>query len=281
MKKIPLLVVCLGISFAFIVSGCKKENEKDYDTQSSVDHAQAERIFNEIHEIADQAVIDGELSTHRFGNESGNELTSCATITVNIDSANGSGSAVITFGSFCLGIDSVFRKGTINVSFNGPYRNQGTVITITTTDFRTGPDSAHATKVIGERIVTNNGPGSSGHLNYAITVNATLVNYLNDQMKWHSSRNREWVAGDTSAVWSDDEYLITGSGSGRSFSGLNYDAEITQALRVKGSCRWITEGKFTLMSANRHARYFDFGTGSCDDKATLIFKDETYQITLK
>lgn len=280
MKKIPLLV-CLGFAFAFVISGCKKENEKDYDTQSSIDHAQAERIFNEINEIADQAVIDGELSTHRFGNGSGNLLTACTSIMVNIDSANGSGTAVISFEGFCQGIDSVFRKGIINVSFTGPYTNQGTVITISTTEFRTGPDSAHAIKVIGERIITNNGPGSSGHLNYAITVNATLVNYLNQQMKWHSNRNREWVAGDSSAVRTDDEYLITGSGSGKSFSGLNYDAEITQALRVKGSCRWITEGKFTLMSANRHARYFDFGTGSCDNKATLYFKDETYQITLK
>ena len=61
-------------SLTIIASGCKKEKEADYDTQSSQDNAQSENIFNEINEIVDQAVEDGQLSTHRFSPGEGNLL---------------------------------------------------------------------------------------------------------------------------------------------------------------------------------------------------------------
>ncbi len=270
--------------FAIIFASCKKEKEVDYDTQSSQDNAQAESIFNEINEISDQAVEDGQLSTHRFGTGEGNLLTNCAVINVTIDTANGSGSgsASIDFGShFCRGNDNKFRKGLINVNFTGPYRNAGTVITISAVNYFVGYDSTYATKVNGQRTVTNNGLNTAGHLNYTIVANATLVNYLSQQMIWNSTRNREWIAGDSTATWTDDEYLITGIAGGNSFAGINFTATITTALHVKLSCHWITEGKFTLSPENKPERLLDYGNGECDGDATVTIGDKTYQITLR
>jgi len=283
MKKYFNLTSTFLLVLALVASGCKKEKEEDNDTESSRDDAQAESIFSEINEIADQAVIDGQLSTHRFGTGGGSFLTSCATVTVTIDSLNGSGNAVVDFGThFCLGADSKYRKGAITVSFTGPYRNPGTVITMTATNYYVGHDSTSATKVTGERKVTNNGLNLSGHLNYSIEVNATLVNYLNQQMNWHSTRNREWIAGDTTAIWNDDEYLVTGSANGKSFSGTGFSASITQALHVILGCQWrIVEGKFTLTPEGKAARNFDFGDGTCDVNATVTIGDKTYEVNLR
>ncbi|MCX6275246.1 MAG: hypothetical protein NTV09_08565 [Bacteroidetes bacterium] len=282
MKTIYYTSFALLFALAIITTGCKKEKEEDYDTQSSQDNAQSENIFNEINEIADQAVEDGQLSTHRFGSGESGLLTSCAMITVNIDTTDGSGTAIIDFGShFCQGNDAKFRKGQINVSFTGAYRNAGTVITMNAINYFVGYDSSYATKVNGQRVVTNNGLNSSGNPNFSIQANATLVNYLSQQMTWNSTRNREWIAGDSTTSWVDDEYLITGSANGKSFAGVNFSALVTQALHVKLSCRWITEGKFTLTPEGKPERYLDYGNGTCDGDATVTIGDKTYQVTLR
>ncbi|MEO8087088.1 MAG: hypothetical protein ABI763_09725 [Bacteroidota bacterium] len=271
----------LLVAFALTTTGCKKEKAEDYDTQSSQDNAQAEGILNDMNEIADQAISDGYLSTHRDGG-SGNWLTACGTITTNIDSLTGAGTANIDFGGhFCQGYDAKFRKGLISVSFNGPYNNQGTVITISALDYFVGYDSTYATKVNGRRTVTNNGLNNAGHLNYSIVANAIFVNYLSQQMIWNSSRNREWIAGDTTATRFDDEYLITGNANGTSFAGVNFSANVTQALHIKFPCRWIVEGKFTLTPEGKPDRILDYGNGACDGDATVTIGDKVYQVTLR
>jgi hypothetical protein len=264
--------------------GCKKEkDEVDYDTQSSVDNAQAESISNEINEIADQAVEDGILSTHRWSPGSNQLLTTCGTITVTIDSTDSSGTATIDFGThFCKSlIDSRYRKGLISVSFTGPYRKSGTEITITATNYFTGIDSSSATKVTGVRTVKNEGRNGNSNLYYTITSNVTLVNYLNEQLTWTSSRSREWTAGESTSAWNDDEYLITGSASGRSYGGVNFSMSIIDALHVKLNCHWITQGKFSLTPENKEARILDYGDGTCNGDATVTIKDKTFEITLR
>jgi len=267
---------------AIITASCKKEKEVDYDTQSSQDNAYAESILNEMNEIADQAATDGQLSTHRFGSGEGVWLTTCATINAHIDSLTGAGIDSIDFGShYCQGYDSKYRKGLIVVSFNGHYKNTGTTITISAINYFVGYDSSYATKVNGQRNLTNNGLNNAGHLNYSATANATLVNYLNEQMTWSSNRNREWIAGDSTSSWVDDEYLVTGSANGKSFAGINFNATITEALHVKLACRWITTGKFSLTPEGKPERMLDYGSGTCDGDATVTIEGKIYEVTLR
>jgi hypothetical protein len=284
MKNSLRIISFTLLVLAFFCYGCKKEkDEVDSDTQTSVDNAQAENIMNEMNEIADQAVLDGDISTHRDGNGSNSVFTTCAAITVSIDSVNGSGTASIDFGShFCQGHDTKYRKGLITVSFTGPYRNTGTIITITATNYFVGYDSTYATKVNGQRVVTNNGLNSNNNLNYSITASCTLVNYLNEQLTWNSTRNREWTEGDSTTSWTDDEYLITGSGSGKSFGGVNFTVSIIEPLLVKLSCpKWVTSGKVSLTPENKEARVLDYGDGTCDNEATVTIKDKTFEVTIR
>jgi len=286
MKKSPLLTISIFIMVVgFFSYGCKKEKEEvDYDTQSSVDNAQAESIMNEINEIADQAVEDGILSTHRLGSGGSSSFTACGTLTVTIDSTDSSGTASIDFGShFCKSpIDAKYRKGLISVSFTGPYRETGTIITITATNYFVGTiDSTSATKVNGQRIVTNQGTNGNGNLHYSITANVTLVNYLNELLTWSSSRDREWIAGESTSDWNDDEYLITGSANGKSYTGVNFSMSIIEALHVKVNCNWIIEGKFTLTPENKEPRTLDYGDGICDGLATVTIREKTYEITIR
>lgn len=281
MKKYFCISIIL-LSGAVFIGGCKKEKKIDYDTASSQDDAQAESIFNEINDICNQAVEDGALSTHRFGVTSNNLLSSCATIVADTDSVTGAGNVTVDFGSyFCLGLDNKYRKGKINVSFTGHYKDPGTVVTINVTDFKVGNDSVNTTRITGERVVTNNGPDSLGRKQYGITVNATLYNYLNEKMTWNSIRTRYWAAGDSTPDRTDDEYLISGSSYGRSFAGVNFSSGITTALHVRIGCKWITEGKFVLITDGMPERHFDYGSGTCDNLATVTIEDKTFEISLR
>jgi hypothetical protein len=284
MKKSLRSIFFFSVALVMFNFGCKKEkDEVDYDTQSSVDNAQAESISNEINEIADQAVEDGILSTHRLGSGSNQLLTTCGTITVTIDSSDSSGTATIDFGNyFCHSfIDSRYRKGMITVIFTGPYRKTGTEITINATNYFSGIDSTSATKVNGQRTVKNEGRNGNNNLYYTITSNVTLVNYLNEQLTWTSSRSREWIAGESTSARNDDEYHVTGSASGKSYGGVNFSMSIIEALHVKLSCHWITEGKFSLTPENKEARILDYGDGACNGDATVTIKDKTFEITLR
>jgi hypothetical protein len=282
MKKYLQVISLLFVVLTFAVSGCKKEKEEDFDTQSSQDDAQAESIMNEVNQIADQAVRDGMLSTHRSAINSSVFLTSCGSITTTIDSTDGSGSAAINFGAhFCQGLDSKFRKGLITVTFSGPYSSTGTSIIITVTNYFSGFDSIYATKVNGTRHIINNGLNSSGHLTYGIQSSGYFVNYLNQMMTWNNSRVREWTARDTTAAWTDDEYLITGNSGGTSFAGVNFSSTITKPLHGMLNCKWIVEGTVSLKPENKDARIVNYGSGSCDGDATVTIGEKVYQVTLR
>ncbi len=105
-------------------------------------------------------------------------------------------------------------------------------------------------------------------------------------MTWNSQRQREWIAGDTTTGltlqdYSDDIYSITGSADGSTFEGVSYTANITQALIVQVGCRWIQAGTFDLTPVGLATRSFDYGSGACDDDATLTVNGATIPIKLR
>lgn len=97
-----------------------------------------------------------------------------------------------------------------------------------------------------------------------------------------SNRVRTWVAGETTLVWSDDIYEITGSGSGKNANGINYTMNIVEPLvkEVYG-CPYITKGKIEIQPQGKALRKLDFGSGTCDNDATVTINSKTYNIKLK
>jgi hypothetical protein len=98
-------------------------------------------------------------------------------------------------------------------------------------------------------------------------------------MTWNSTRTREWVAGESTTGWLgwlDDEYAITGSASGTNFEGTSFTANITEALHFPLNCWFITSGKFELTPSGKPTRYFDYGTGACDDLCTVTVNGQSF-----
>ncbi len=284
MKKSLVYITLLFLGGILILNGCKKdkttEEVKDTDTQTASDNSLAEGTFNDVNNIANQAVENGTLSTYRQGNDPANILSSCATITPH--DTSGHGRVDIDFGSTpCLCNDLRYRQGIVYVSYSGRYRDSTTVITVSFNNYYVGQSQTNMYKVMGTKRVTNLGHNSAGHEVFSVTVNGTLLNTAGQTMSWNSSRYREWIAGEsTVGNWADDEYKITGSVNGTGFAGNSYTLTITQALHIALNCRWIEDGKFEFTPNGRATRYVDYGTGACDAQATVTINGYSFNITL-
>jgi hypothetical protein len=77
----------------------------------------------------------------------------------------------------------------------------------------------------------------------------------------------------------DDEYTITGNGSGINRKGNAYTLTIQNPLIVKMACKYITQGIIEFVNSKKTLE-IDYGNGSCDDDATITINGVTYNIKL-
>lgn len=267
---------------------CKKEKntELEFDTQTSQDNSLAENTFNDVNNIANQAVENGGsgLTTYRYADDN-SLLSVCATVTITPDSSGPGGSIDVDFGpDTCLCRDFRYRKGIIHIQYTGAYRDSGTVITTTFNNYYVGRDATNMFKVTGQKTVTNKGHNSNNHLWYTIQVNGQLENRNGQILTWNSQREREWIAGESTTGmngWLDDQYYIRGSADGTNFEGTAFTVDITKRLWVALDCAYIKEGIFELTPTGKPTRVFDYGDGTCDDNATLTVNNTTFPIKLR
>jgi len=273
--KYIMVVAIMGMLFT---SCKKKQDDTDNDTSAAGDNALAEGTYNDVHNIADQAST-GTLSSYTptyNSNEKG-LLSTCAT--VNINTTVTPHTITVDFGSTnCLCVDGRYRRGIINITFTGNYRDSASTHTISFTNYYVNDN-----QVLGTKTVTNLGRNSAGHSVFSISVNGSIIKSAANgggTITWTSTRQREWIAGESTPTWSDDVYLITGSASGTNAHGNTFTAQITIPLRRELSCHHFVSGRFDLTPTGKATRTIDFGNGACDDQATVTINGNVYNITL-
>ncbi|MFL5763996.1 MAG: hypothetical protein ACJ77K_08655 [Bacteroidia bacterium] len=267
----------VAASIGMLFTSCRRDkDEKDMDTSSASDNALAEGTYNDVNNIADQA-SNGSLSTYMVPLQSDEKsmMSACATITN--DTSVTPHILTIDFGTTnCTCADGRARRGKINVSYSGHYRDSASTHTITFTNYYVNDN-----QVLGSKTVTNMGHNSAGHSYYNISVNGQIIKAGGGgTINWTSTRVREWIVGESTLPWADDVYLITGSASGTNAAGNSFTVNITSALRKELGCRHITSGKLELTPSGKPTRYVDFGPGTCDDQATVTINGNVYNITL-
>lgn len=268
------------ISAALLVS-CSKYKENRSTTTSS-DNSIAENAFDDVFKTVNETAEDEGsakgLNVYTFGN--------CATVTVTPDWPDTTfpKAVVIDFGTTnCTGTDGRLRRGKIEYTISDRYRNPGCVITVTPVDFY-----VNDYKLEGQKTITNNGRNGNHNLSYTINVIDGKVTTPDlDVISWESTRNREWIEGESTTFITDgingildDVYSITGNASGINREGKSFTVTITEALIVKLNCRWITEGKLEIVPEGLATRTIDYGDGNCDNEATVTIKNKTYNFTL-
>jgi hypothetical protein len=95
-------------------------------------------------------------------------------------------------------------------------------------------------------------------------------------------RQREWIAGSGTPknIW-DDEYLITGTATGKGINGNAYTNTILTALHWTRACEFLVSGSIQIERSGVEPIVLDYGTGACDAKATVSRGGQSKEILLK
>ena len=273
----------IAVAGTLFVSACTKKEDndevKDSDTSAAVDHNLASVIDNDLTNISDEAGRTYSVSSFKTSNTEGLLAASCATITVDTTSSS-TKSITVNFGTNnCTCNDGRARRGIIQLTFSGKYRDSLTAITVTTQNYFVNDN-----QVTGSKIIINKGHNADNHLVYEINANIQIIKPGGaGTISWQSNRWREWTDGESTLAWNDDIYSIIGSASGSTSGGTTFSSIITSPLirNMAFSCRrHFTKGVIEHTPNGKQTRVIDYGNGTCDDLALVTIGSQHYTITL-
>jgi len=266
-------IFALGILTVLLYS-CKEQNVINTpelaNTQACQDHLTAENIFNDVDHIVEGAFLDNGI------NKSYPKFTIMNNDASNIDTL------IINFGANEIIYPypgGKLRKGKINVTYTGKYRDSLAVITTTFDNYY-----VNYNLIQGEMTVTNQGRKNNGNICFTIEVNDASISTPNGTINWESDIVKEWTSGeDTYLDLSDDEYKITGSASGNGVNGNDFTMTIIDTLNVALSCFpfcVIKSGTSKITPDGYANRIVNYGESLCDCNIDVIINEDNYPIVI-
>lgn len=274
----------LALAAMALLSSCKKE--EDVVTKNSDNKVTAQTIApamvvsSSISDVMDVitllSVPDGSFKTDALTG-----AYSCATKTV--DSSSVPFIYTFDFGSGCTTSDGDFRSGKVVVAHNCiDMRMAGSVADVNFIDFSDG-----ATVTNGTLTITNMGANSNNNLVYSMQMNLnrnmnyfiyTTVSVITDPTAYC-----EWIGGFDTPEVQDDKFAFTGIFAGNDDTGEGYQVDVLTDLiqtRDHTCSSYFTSGAYRYKHTLLPQSIVDFGSGQCDNVATITTNGVTQTITL-
>ena len=267
MKKTFLTLSILIV----LLYACKEEDviipNALESTQACQDHLTAENIFNDVGVIIEEGFQDnGQRKSCPNYNLMNTDTSDIDTLSIDFGSTN------------CLH-NGKLRRGIINVTYTGKYRDAYSIITSTFDNYYVNNNL-----VQGERIMTNQGVNSNGYIWFTIEVSNARIATSNGTIDWESDRVREWVRGkNTYSDISDDGYKITGVSRGNGANGNAFTMTITDTLNIDLGCLpscVIKSGTAKISPYGYSNRTINYGDSLCDCSINILIKETSYPIVI-
>jgi len=275
MKKITLFSSILLFSGLLFI-GCQKEDLSQSDTLTSEDTLvgndfgnaqtlQTQTFLTVLEEIKKQAALNG------INNEAQEKSLSCPTITISPSGSTFPKTVTLDFGSGCTTSSGATASGIITATVSGSIDKTGTTITVIMNNFIYNGYGVNGTYIA---TVVSAGVYSVSVQNGSVSKDAKKVTFA-------GTINITQVAGQsTTTNINDDVYDISVSLTGTDTSGKNFSVASSTPLRKTASCSWIVSGIVTITKQARPKTTLDFGSGACDNQATLTVGKTSSIITL-
>ncbi len=261
----------------FLFSSCSKE-AGNID-QVSLELADDDAISNAVYEDIFNSVDNADIILNSFL-QKGESIAAdtCPLITVT-HLTDGIWPKVITldYGTGCTGFFENTRAGKIIITVTDPRSKTGSKRTVTFDNYY-----HNGIKVEGTKETTNEGPNSNQNPVFRNTLTGGKLTFTDGRTVERAfNHQREWIAGSaTRNIW-DDEFLVTGSASGKNIKGVAYTNTILTGLRRTRACRFIISGIVKIERDGAQPLTMDYGTGECDAKAVVTRGEESKEITLR
>ncbi|MER3497365.1 MAG: hypothetical protein C4308_01370 [Chitinophagaceae bacterium] len=285
------LIPCLLLFATILFSACKKEHSGDLtpdeELQANVASTQAEAeadvVFNSVFE--DVFGANNDVGILGVGVISSPTPPPCLTTSViHLTTDPWPIKIIYDFGAGCMSPDGHLRKGRIIATYTNRLTIAGAKATIEFENF-----FIDSVKVEGVHKIANTSSNTTVGLQFAIDVSAKLLKPNGNYTEWSSHKKITQTAGNiTPQIAIDDVYKIEGNTSGitrRNDFIVGWNATIVEPLMKALNCRWVKKGAIRITRQNLSANsqwvgVLDFGTGTCDNRATLSINGRTVEIFL-
>jgi hypothetical protein len=277
-------VFFIGTALAlFTFFSCNKDSNPIEETSADLvdDDAVTQVAYEDVFNTVDNATITMEnlMGTAKGYSQSAVVLAdSCPSITIT-NPATGIFPKTITidYGTGCTGFNGSTRSGKIIITVTDRRNVVNSTRTITFDNYYFNLIKIEGTKELKTI-------GLNENQNMVISDNLTggkLTLPDGQTIERSYEHQREWVAGwGTRNIW-DDECLITGTAVGKGINGKAYTNTILTALHWKRVCEFIVSGTIKFERSGVDPVVLDYGTGECDNIATLTIGDQVKEIKLK
>lgn len=288
-----LITAMIGITFV----ACKKDSTSPSaftsttaDEQTEVSLAtsatSADALYNDAFDVVAQSSEQNSLTTNTNSTQTVNAVgvntvqtnyTTTAGAIITISPADPSvfpKTMTIDYGTGIPSKDSITRKGQIIVTLTGKIRVAGSTISVTFNNYSVNGYGLTGTYALTPKIA------SGGGVNYNVTVINGSITFPNGQGATYSgTENFTQVAGIGTTSITDDTYNITGSFSYSSANTGSITGTIATPLVKSADCKNITSGTISFVYSGLNGT-LDFGSGTCDNVATIVVGKTTKTITL-
>jgi hypothetical protein len=195
---------------------------------------------------------------------------SCATRTYDYNART----LTIDFGTTnCLCADGRYRRGKIIVRFTTDVLTRRAGAVVTRVDYFVNDNQHTAT-----RTFTDIGGGS-----FTVDVtNASIIRANNGGThSWTANWTFTRTAGYGTPQVADDVYSVTGSATGTNRKNVGYTSTIQTPLIKRADCpKYFVQGTIGVTNTNSKVMTLDYGTGTCDNVATVTVNGRTRTIQL-
>ncbi|MCP4123834.1 MAG: hypothetical protein GY751_18955 [Bacteroidetes bacterium] len=273
--KSQLKLIATFFTVALIVASCSQEEDalsvSEFDAQEEL-----AAIEQEIFTVETWEDGEDELEFGRVIVETYLETPGCVDKTWARDSVNRTRTLTIDFGNVpCLGMDGLYRKGMIVITYTGP---------------RQHPGSSRHTEFFGYFVMNHEYNGTKyveyqENHTYTRDVDMSLT-IGNSIALWQAEQVVEKIAGYLTPERNDDIYQVTGGGQGVRRNGMSYVATITEPLLRKiqpGCFENFVDGVMTFVNEEEVTTLLDYdpiGGAPCDKLASITRNGHTHFITL-
>ena len=274
MKNYRIIIFTSILSTLLLIYSCKKK-EVDGETQSVTDHALCEQEFTKISmTVSSRAVSANGVKKVKSSPCPKDSLVGDTTGYASGNYANLTKlpGLLLDWGGGCKDDgDGVTRSGQLLTTFSKPFGLDGSVITITPTNYKVGDVSYSG-------IIKNTRNDSTSFTIEVIDGHCSNGTWNID---WSSTRTIKWIAGYGDSDETNDVISITGSSKGVNREGRAFTVNITSPLIKASSCKWIQKGSLEITPDGFKTRTVDFGNGTCDNVATFSVNGNTYTFNMQ
>ena len=292
-KRTLIIAVVIAATIGLSLNACKKDsstttNSSATETEginTATSATASEMMYDDAFDVVSQSGEQGGVSTSSINSKQAIDATATdtasytttagATITLTpADASTFPKTLTVNYGAGVTSANGVTRKGELIITLSGKIRAAGTTISVTYNNYSVNGYGLAGTYTMIPQIAADSG------VNFSVTVTNGSITLPGGTVSTYSGAETfTQVGGIGSASVTDDTYQITGNFSYSSANTGAITGTVTTPLVKSADCKDIVSGVVALTYKGLSGT-LDFGSGTCDNQATLTFGKTVKIITL-